>query len=64
MTDASRRVDAGAAGDGQAAVLVKLRYFAGMRLPEAAAALAVAPRTADRVWAYARAWLKEAIGEP
>lgn len=53
-----------AAADPQAAELVKLRYFAGMSLPESAAALGVAPRTADRLWAYARAWLKEAIGEP
>ncbi len=53
-----------AAADPQAAELVKLRYFAGMSLPDAAAALGVAPRTADRLWAYARAWLREAIGGP
>lgn len=50
--------------DPQAAELVKLRYFAGMSIPEAAAALGIAPRTADRIWAYARAWLRVAIGEP
>ena len=50
--------------DLQAAELVKLRYFAGMSIPEAAAMLGVAPRTADRLWAYARAWLRTAIGEP
>ena len=39
------------------AELVTLRYFAGLSLPQAAATLGVSPRTADRWWAYARAWL-------
>jgi len=39
------------------AALVKLRYFAGMTIPQAADALDIAPSTADRHWAYARAWL-------
>jgi RNA polymerase sigma factor (TIGR02999 family) len=47
--------------DPQAADLVKLRYFAGLSIPDAAAALNVSPRTADRLWAYARAWLRQAI---
>jgi RNA polymerase sigma factor (TIGR02999 family) len=46
-----------AATDPQAAELVKLRYFAGLTVPQAAAALGVSPRTADAWWAYARAWL-------
>ncbi len=46
-----------AAEDREAAELVQLRYFAGLTLPEAAEALGVSPRTADRLWAYARAWL-------
>jgi RNA polymerase sigma factor (TIGR02999 family) len=41
----------------QAAELVKLRYFAGLTLPEAAAAIDVSPRTAGRLWAYAKAFL-------
>jgi RNA polymerase sigma factor (TIGR02999 family) len=45
------------AHDPAKAELVKLRYFAGLTVPEAAAALGIAPSTADRHWAYARAWL-------
>jgi RNA polymerase sigma factor (TIGR02999 family) len=37
--------------------LVKLRYFAGMTLAEAASALGISTATADRQWRYARAWL-------
>jgi RNA polymerase sigma factor (TIGR02999 family) len=39
------------------AELVKLRYFAGLTIPQAADALGIASTTADRYWAYARAWL-------
>jgi RNA polymerase sigma factor (TIGR02999 family) len=39
------------------AKLVKLRYFAGLTLAEAASALGFSPATADRHWRYARAWL-------
>lgn len=46
-----------AATDERAAELVKLRYFAGMTLAEAATALDVPRRTADRLWAFAKAWL-------
>jgi RNA polymerase sigma factor (TIGR02999 family) len=45
----------------QAAELVKLKFFAGFTLHEAAAALGVAPRSADRLWAFARAWLIDAL---
>ena len=37
--------------------LVKLRYFAGLSLRDAGRALELAPRTAVRLWAYAKAWL-------
>jgi RNA polymerase sigma factor (TIGR02999 family) len=47
----------------EAAELVKLRYFAGLSNVEAAAALAISPRKANQVWAYARAWLREDLGE-
>ena len=53
-----------AAADAQAAELVKLRYFAGLSIPEVAEVLNLSPRSADRLWAYARAWLRRAIGEP
>ena len=53
-----------AAVDTQAAELVKLRYFAGLSIPEVAEILNISPRSADRLWAYARAWLRRAIGEP
>jgi RNA polymerase sigma factor (TIGR02999 family) len=39
------------------AELVKLRYFAGLTLAEAASALGISTATADRHWRYARAWL-------
>ncbi len=41
--------------------LVKLRYFVGLSLPEAAAALGLSERTAGRHWAYARAWLRREV---
>jgi RNA polymerase sigma factor (TIGR02999 family) len=53
-----------ASEDRVSADLVKLRYFAGLSIDEAAAALGLSPRTADRRWAYARAWLRqEMLGE-
>jgi RNA polymerase sigma factor (TIGR02999 family) len=50
-----------AAADPQAAELVKLRYFAGLPVPEAAKVLGLSPRSAERLWTYARAWLRRAI---
>jgi RNA polymerase sigma factor (TIGR02999 family) len=47
--------------DSQAVELVHLRYFAGLSLAEAAELLDISPRTADRVWAFARAWLHREI---
>jgi RNA polymerase sigma factor (TIGR02999 family) len=49
--------------DAPVAELVKLRYFVGMTIHEVAQALNISPRTADAWWAYARAWLREALDE-
>jgi RNA polymerase sigma factor (TIGR02999 family) len=49
--------------DPQAAALVKLRYFAGLSHREAAEALGIGRRAADRLWALARAWLYERLSE-
>jgi RNA polymerase sigma factor (TIGR02999 family) len=46
-----------AAARPQAAELVQLRFFAGLTLEEIAPLLALSPRTARRLWAFARAWL-------
>lgn len=47
--------------DPKAAELVKLRYFAGLTGKQAAEILGIAPRTADSLWAFARAWLLQKI---
>lgn len=45
-----------------AANLVKLRYFVGMSMDEAAATMGMSVRTAGRTWTFARAWLRRQIG--
>jgi RNA polymerase sigma factor (TIGR02999 family) len=50
-----------AATDRAAADLVQLRYFGGLSIPEAARVLRISPRTANRLWTYARAWLHQKI---
>jgi RNA polymerase sigma factor (TIGR02999 family) len=47
--------------DAAKAALVKLRYFAGLSVQEAADALGISRATADRYWAYAKAWLYCAV---
>ncbi|MBI3469714.1 MAG: sigma-70 family RNA polymerase sigma factor [Planctomycetes bacterium] len=47
--------------DKASAQLVKLRFFAGLTLREAAKSLGLAERTAERQWAYARAWLYDQL---
>ena len=48
--------------DAPKAELVKLRFFAGLTLEEAASVMNLSPATADRYWAYARAWLFRELG--
>jgi RNA polymerase sigma factor (TIGR02999 family) len=50
-----------AATDPDKAKLVELRYFAGLTGEQAARALGISPTTADRHWAYARAWLQAEV---
>jgi RNA polymerase sigma factor (TIGR02999 family) len=49
--------------DAQAAALVKLRFFAGLSHQDAAAALGISRRAADRLWALARAWLYQQVAD-
>ena len=50
-----------AAEDPVKARLVELRYFAGLTGEQAAEVLGISPATADRYWAYARAWLQAEV---
>jgi RNA polymerase sigma factor (TIGR02999 family) len=52
-----------AAKDGRKAELVKLRYFAGLTVEQAADVMGVSVATAHRDWRYARAWLHRAVTE-
>jgi RNA polymerase sigma factor (TIGR02999 family) len=47
----------------QAAELVKLHYFGGLTIEEAAEVLGISPRKGYRIWAYARAWLFRCLGD-
>jgi len=49
------------ASDPRKADLVKLRYFAGLTIPQVAEVLGVSTATADRDWSYARVWLHAEI---
>ena len=49
--------------DPKVAQLVKLRFFAGLTGKQAGEAIGVSHNTADAYWAYARAWLRKAIGD-
>ena len=50
--------------DAISAELVKLRYFVGFSMAEAAEARGISLRTAERNWTYARTWLHRAISHP
>jgi len=56
-------LDALAAEDSRAAEFVKLRFFAGLTVEEAALALGVTDRTGRRIWRFARAWLFDFLEE-
>jgi RNA polymerase sigma factor (TIGR02999 family) len=62
VLDIDAALDGLAGADPQAAELVKLRYFAGLSIPQVAAVLGISPRNADFLWAYARAWLLRTLG--
>ncbi len=47
--------------DASSAQVVRLRFFAGLSIDQTAAALGLSPRTVDREWAFARAWLHDAL---
>ena len=55
-------LDLPAKEDPVAANLVKLRYFVGMTMDEAATTMGMPLRNAERTWTYARAWLRRQIG--
>jgi DNA-directed RNA polymerase specialized sigma24 family protein len=46
------------------AELVKLRFFAGLTIPQAAEVLGISEATAERYWTYARAWLHAELQPP
>jgi RNA polymerase sigma factor (TIGR02999 family) len=50
--------------DAQAAQIVRLRFYAGLSVDGTAEALGISPRSVDRGWAFARAWLWSALEEP
>jgi len=62
VLELNEALDRLAARDLEAAQLVQLRFFAGMTMQEAARALDLSERTAERVWAYARSFLRIEIG--
>ena len=61
LLDLSDALDALAAEDPSKAELVKLRVFGGLSVEEAGTVLGVSRATADRHWAYARAWLHDRL---
>ncbi len=47
----------------EAARVVRLRFYAGLSVDDTAAALDVSPRTVNRLWAFARAWLYDELND-
>jgi hypothetical protein len=48
----------------EAARVVKFRFFAGLSIPKVAEAMGISPRSAERLWTYARIWLHRELEEP
>ena len=63
MSEVTRILSAIEQGDPHAARVVELHHFAGMSHDHVAAALDVSVYLARQKWAFARAWLKTALGE-
>lgn len=61
LLEVNEVLDQLAAEDAAAAALVKLRYFVGMSMPEVAETMGVSLRQAERLWTFARAWLRDAL---
>ena len=63
ILDLDAAMDRLAGEDAEAAEIVKLHFFAGVSIEEAGGALGISRAEAYRRWAYARAWLRCAMGE-
>src|SRR5262249_6251699 len=50
------------AEDSESAEIAKLKYFAGLTIPQIAELMGTTARTVDRRWAYARSWLHQELG--
>jgi RNA polymerase sigma factor (TIGR02999 family) len=61
LLDVDEALQALAAEDAVKAELVKLRFYAGLSVEEAAECLGISRATADRYWSYARAWLYDRL---
>jgi RNA polymerase sigma factor (TIGR02999 family) len=59
----SEALDLLAAADAEAAQFVKMRFFAGLTAEQAASAMGISPRTADRLWVYARSYLLKVMDD-
>jgi RNA polymerase sigma factor (TIGR02999 family) len=64
LVDLDDALECLAAEDPQAAEFVKLRYFAGLPVEEAAEMVGLSPSAAYQHWAYARAWLRRHLDAP
>lgn len=62
LLDLDEALSALAAEAPEKAELVKLRYFAGLSIEDAARCLGISRATANRYWSYARAWLFDRLG--